>query len=133
MNKLSNKEALRMTSLLKSSFRFVRHETNYLKNDMSISPQEKYQKLERLEQECVEKTLSHTDIDKEFILNLHDLLISYKSGSYDRNSAYRNFLSKYVDGNIENLIAFINSNLLPEYEYSITHPKYIINLEMGSE
>lgn len=133
MNKLSNKEAFRMTSLLKSSFRFIGHETNNLKNDMSISPQEKYQKLERLEQECVEKTLSYTDIDKEFILNLHDLLISYKSVSYDHNFAYRNFLSKYVDGNIENIIAFINSDLLPEYEHAITHPKYIINKEMESK
>ena len=133
MNKLSNKEAFRMTSLLKSSFRFIGHETNNLKNDMSISPQEKYQKLERLEQECVEKTLSYTDIDKEFILNLHDLLISYKSVSYDHNIAYRNFLSKYVDGNIENIIAFINSDLLPEYEHAITHPKYIINKAMESK
>lgn len=131
MNVISEKEAFDMISTLKTSFRSVRRTTNNLKNDDSLSYPEKYEQIEIIEQSCVENTLNMSNMNKEFIVGIHELLISYQSASIGSSEAYREFLSKYVRGNIEKLVHFMNTVLYPEYDYAIKHPKTIINIYMN--
>ncbi|MBX8993837.1 MULTISPECIES: hypothetical protein [Staphylococcus] len=128
MKKFSYDEAFRMVSLFKGRFRHVRKETNALKNDDSTSYYERYKKLQEIEENCVNEMLNISEIDRNFILGLHNLLKSYKEAEPGRDEAYYDFLSENVEGNIKDLKEFMDSNLLAEYDHAITHPKYIIRM-----
>jgi|SRR5699024_808708 len=133
MTKLNNSTAFRMISLLENSFRFAKYETHKLKNDKILTPREKYDKINSIEKNCVEDTLKHPKVDKDFIFGLHALLITYKSGDPQRRIAFKTFLAENAVGDIEYLFNFMNSELYGEYEQAISHPRFIIFMHLKNE
>lgn len=128
MVKYSNEELFRMVSLLKGCIRSVKDDTPKITYDDNLSYEEKLQKLEAIENECVEKTLNFRDVNKDFISGMHNLLLSYKIGTNGRESAYRNFISQFVDENesIDSTIDLVNHELIGEYDHAIRKHKFII-------
>lgn len=131
MKILSYNEAFRMISLLKGEFRTVRFDTNELESANTLTHEEKYEKLKEIEKRCVQNTMKYTDVDEDFISELHNLLIDNTNNLTDREVDIKNLLYKYVDGNIDRLFHFMNRELFGEYERAINHPKFIINLQMN--
>lgn len=132
MKKLSNDDAFRMISLLKGNFRSVRHKTKKLENDITLSYEDKYTKLKDIEKQCVQDMMKYPDIDKDFIIELHNLLIVNTNNLFYREVNCKNLLYKYVNGNIEELFHFMNNSLFGEYERAINSPELRINLHINN-
>ncbi|WP_289415216.1 hypothetical protein [Staphylococcus warneri] len=130
---ISEKKAFRMISLFKGEFRSVKDKTsNIMKNDY-LNYQQKRQQLDNIENECVENVLRYPEIDKDFIYDLKNLLVSYKVGANGREQAYRNFIGGYVNGNIEELVQFMTQELLGEYEHAIRRHRAFIETFMEDD
>ncbi|MGC9678468.1 hypothetical protein ACOP1M_12775 [Staphylococcus warneri] len=130
--KFNKEEAFRMISLLKSEFRGVRNKTPEIMKNDSLNYQQKRQKLDNIENKCVKNVLRYSEINKDFIYGLSSLLISYKVDTNGREQAYRNFITQYVNGNVEELIQFMNRELLCEYDHAIRHHRVFIEMFMRS-
>ncbi|MDQ7158096.1 hypothetical protein [Staphylococcus warneri] len=103
-----------------------------MKNDY-LNYQQKRQQLDNIENECVENVLRYPEIDKDFIYDLKNLLVSYKVGANGREQAYRNFIGGYVNGNIEELVQFMTQELLGEYEHAIRRHRAFIETFMEDD
>lgn len=51
-------------------------------------------------------------------------------GTNGREQAYRNFITQYVNGNVEELIQFMNRELLGEYDHAIRRHQVLIEMFM---
>lgn len=128
--KLNEKEAFRMISLLKNEFRGVRNKTPEIMKDDTLNYQQKKQQLDDIENKCVKNVFRYSEINKDFVYGLSSLLISYKVGTNGREQAYRNFITQYVNGNVEELIQFMNRELLGEYDHTIRRHQVLIEMFM---
>lgn len=121
-------EAFRMISLFKGQIRNVKEDTSQIMSDRSLTNDEKYKKICDIERDCIDKTIVYMDVSSEFIIDLHKLLTTYKVGDVGRESAYRKFLTQHVNGNIEDIVGFMNSELLGEYDHAIRRHKVLIQM-----
>ncbi|UZW86869.1 hypothetical protein LE164_12790 (plasmid) [Staphylococcus lugdunensis] len=124
----SEEETFRRISLFKGEFRSVKNETPEIMKDNALNYQEKRQKLINIENQCVKNVLRYSEIDKDFIYGLKNLLISYKVGTNGREQAYRNFIAQYVNGNEEELVQFMTQELLGEYDHAIRRHRVLIEM-----
>ncbi|HCD4709551.1 TPA: hypothetical protein NBR53_002803, partial [Staphylococcus aureus] len=83
-----------------------------------------------IENKCVKNVFRYSEINKDFVYGLSSLLISYKVGTNGREQAYRNFITQYVNGNVEELIQFMNRELLGEYDHAIRRHQVLIEMFM---
>lgn len=129
MVRFSNDEAYNMVSLFKGRIREIaKDETPKIMEDKTLTNDEKYKKICEIENECINRTAAFEVVNEDFILNLHKLLTTYKVGDVDRKVAYRNFLTQHVNGNIENIVEFMSSELLGEYDRTIRRHKVLIQM-----
>ena len=68
----------------------------------------------------------YSEINKDLLYGLSSLLISYKVGTNGREQAYRNFITQYVNGNVEELIQFMNRELLGSMIMQYVAIKYLL-------
>lgn len=132
MSEMTYDEVFRMISLLKGEFRNVKEDTKPLKNEPTVSPQEKMDKLIKIEDQCIQNTSKYPDIDKGFLLDIHQLLLN-NNEAYRGDSYYLDFLRKYTDERLQDILSFIKSELLGEYQHAIRKPKQIIGLGLNKK
>lgn len=128
MVKFTKDEGFRMVSLFKGQIRSVKEDTSQIMSDRSLTNDEKYNEICDIERDCIDRTIAYMDVSSEFIIDLHKLLSTYKVGDVDRESAYRTFLTQHVNGNIEDIVEFMNSELLGEYDRAIRRHKVLIQM-----
>lgn len=128
---LTNKQAHHNLSRLKDSFNNAKEEALNIRKNDATEYDEKIKQFDELEKKCIATTLNNNDIDKSFIIGIHSLLKEYKSGTPGKINAYKGFLLKYVDGDVEDLLDYMERDLYNVYYHNIKHKILLVDIEAG--